>query len=268
MQFAESIRYGGQLIDAEDCDYESYHRLGLLCPECKCPVFLRAKHERLIKGQIVKVKPSFAHFKAIDPKQIAQCENRVSVYSKVDIEKRVVSARNQRLKLLQRWFWEIFINSNNGLKSVADHLTTKEGMYYLEQDPLGVIHEAIEYLALLDTDSITEAISGCLEKTCSEYEFKKHSIGKNTRQRVEYLIGFDKEFHILICTEVLLFLKAKSSFYLLNKTIACAYLVLHLSDTAKKVGLDKEPVSLTLVNLLQVITLIPWFDEFQRLENK
>ncbi|MHC5779698.1 competence protein CoiA family protein [Nostoc sp.] len=100
MRFAASIRYGGQLIEAIDADYEDYKRLALICPECKSGVFLRKKSER--------ASAHFAHFKASDPALVKQCELRVSCYSQEDLERKATQARNQRLRLLQRWFWEVY----------------------------------------------------------------------------------------------------------------------------------------------------------------
>jgi len=47
MKYAAAIFYGGQLLDAADANYGSYKELGLLCPNCKSPVFLQAisKHQ-------------------------------------------------------------------------------------------------------------------------------------------------------------------------------------------------------------------------------
>ena len=102
MQFAESIRYGAQLIDAKDCDYNSYKQLGLLCPECKNPVFLRGEYVKTSSktGVEYRVRPAFAHFRAVDPIQVLACENRVAKYDKKELERRANKARNQRLKLL------------------------------------------------------------------------------------------------------------------------------------------------------------------------
>jgi hypothetical protein len=52
---ASSIRFGGLLVEASDCDYTSFKHLGLLCPICKRSVFLvgakqRATHTRKNKA--------------------------------------------------------------------------------------------------------------------------------------------------------------------------------------------------------------------------
>jgi hypothetical protein len=54
MLLASSIRYGGILVEAPECDYNSFKHLGLLCPICKRSVFLvapkmRPAHNRKIK---------------------------------------------------------------------------------------------------------------------------------------------------------------------------------------------------------------------------
>jgi hypothetical protein len=108
MKLASSIRYGGQLVEAAECDYNSYKHLGLLCPECKDPVYLRAEGKRLQHGKEVSIGACFCHFPGKDPTLIAQCENRVSKYTPKELQRMAAQAKGQRLKLLQRWFWSVF----------------------------------------------------------------------------------------------------------------------------------------------------------------
>lgn len=269
MKLAESIRYGGQLIDASDCDYESYKKLGLLCPECKNPIFLRAKHERVVKNKIALVEPSFCHFKAVDAAQVLRCENRVKNYNAKDIQKRAVSARNQRLKLLQRWFWTIFINSNSGLLATAQTLNEPEGRFFIEEDPLGIIAATLEAIYGIPDYELVEWFKQGIQKHLLEYLERQELLkSQNTKDRLEYLLATDKEFHALICAEVLLFLRSKSSRELFRKVVYCSYLVFFLSPTAKKqMNLLEMKETAVFGNLLTIIMFIPWFDEFQRLQN-
>ena len=99
--------YGGVLIAATDADHDSYKRLGLLCPHCKDAVFLQAPSQRQGEGKIVAIPTHFKHFKAKDPALVKECENRVNKYDAKEIRRSAARARNQRLRLLQRRFWEI-----------------------------------------------------------------------------------------------------------------------------------------------------------------
>lgn len=105
MKFAKSMRYGGELINAMECDYDSYLNLGVVCPECHESLYLRAGGERVSpKGKPYKIGAHWCHRKGT-PEQIAGCELRVNGYTEQDRARIAAQARGQRLKLLQRWFW-------------------------------------------------------------------------------------------------------------------------------------------------------------------
>ena len=87
MRYATAIRYGGQLVDASEVDYESYKNLGLLCPNCKEPVFLQGASRQLTKDKIVEVPAHFKHFAAKDFALIKQCEARVAKYDDQEAHK-------------------------------------------------------------------------------------------------------------------------------------------------------------------------------------
>jgi hypothetical protein len=109
MKHAAAMKYGGELVAAEDCTYDSFKELVPLCPNCKEPVFLRIGGDRLsVKGNEYKIGPHWCHFKGVSAEQVASCENRVSGYTDKDRQRIATKARGQRLKLLQRWFWNVF----------------------------------------------------------------------------------------------------------------------------------------------------------------
>lgn len=109
MKYAKSMKYGGELVSAADCNYTSYLELGLLCPECSEPVYKRAEGDRISPlGKPFKVGAHFCHRKAVSEEQAAMCEQRVNSYTEEEKQRIAAKARGQRLKLLQRWFWEAF----------------------------------------------------------------------------------------------------------------------------------------------------------------
>lgn len=122
MKYAASMRYGGELIAATDADYDSYKHLGLLCPECKEPVFLRAEGTRVRNGKEIPIGAHFCHFQAKDVELAKECENRIGGYTKEEIEKRAAVARGQRLKLMQKWFWEAFCHANDNRDFPVSHI--------------------------------------------------------------------------------------------------------------------------------------------------
>lgn len=107
MKYASSIRYGGQLVEASDCDYDSYRKLGLLCPECKDPVFLRANTTQIRQGKEVLIASHFAHFSGKDPAVVLACESRVKQYGTKELEKRASQSREQRRRLFNRYFYRM-----------------------------------------------------------------------------------------------------------------------------------------------------------------
>ena len=109
MKYASAMKYGGELVNAIECDYDSFKQLVPLCPECKEPVYLRAGGERRSsKGKPYKIGAHWCHFKGVSDEQVASCESRVNGYSEKDKQRIANKARGQRLKLLQRWFWKVW----------------------------------------------------------------------------------------------------------------------------------------------------------------
>lgn len=118
MLTASSIRYGGMLVDAAECNYTSFKHLGLLCPICKRTVFLvreklRPASTRKNKdGSVSAVKEAnvcsyFAHHSDVDRDTINDCELRSS---QITLGQRLAAetiSRNQRQKIMQAHLWKI-----------------------------------------------------------------------------------------------------------------------------------------------------------------
>lgn len=109
MDYATSIRHGGQLIDAEKCDYNDYKDLQLLCPECKEPVHLIKESIRHLIDKDVVIAAHFSHF--CSGARFTDCENRVRQYNQNDIDVRIAQAKNQRLEVFNSHFWQLFLNN-------------------------------------------------------------------------------------------------------------------------------------------------------------
>lgn len=124
MLLASSIRYGGILVEAADCDYTSFKHLGLLCPICKRSVFLvgakqRSTHTRKNKaGELISIREStvssyFAHHPEVDRSTVDDCELRSSKITQIQRQQAELISRNQRRKILQNHFWKICKTSLN-----------------------------------------------------------------------------------------------------------------------------------------------------------
>lgn len=108
MQLASSIRYGGLLVNASDCNYTDYKNLGLVCPNCHESVFLIQEHDRHYKSsKISTVAAHFNHRQEKSAQAIALCELRVKQISAAEIKRRENASRHQRLRLFNRHLWNI-----------------------------------------------------------------------------------------------------------------------------------------------------------------
>lgn len=113
MKYASAIKYGGELVSADECDHSSFKELIPLCPECKEAVFLRAKFTRRGKKVESTVHSHWSHFPGSN--NALACELRVNSLSNSEREKIASKARGQRLKMIERWFtrvWESAIEND------------------------------------------------------------------------------------------------------------------------------------------------------------
>lgn len=103
MKYAKLIKLQGELIPAEDADYQDYFGF-LACNVCNEPVFLRKAHTR---GNI-EIPAAFVHHKAKDD---SSCELRVARYEAKDIEIINRMAHGQRMAKLRISMWKIIKKS-------------------------------------------------------------------------------------------------------------------------------------------------------------
>ena len=111
MQYAASIKYGGLLVNASECDYEAFRNLGLTCPHCHESVFLVQGHERHYKktSKTTEVASHFCHRPDKNQDAIALCELRVRQITSTEIGRRETKSKNQRLQLFNRHLWNILL---------------------------------------------------------------------------------------------------------------------------------------------------------------
>lgn len=99
MKYAKLSSLGGELIKADEADYEHYKGF-LKCPVCDDLVFLRKSHRR---GKRF-VNSAFIHHKASIEASI--CEQRVKTYRTQQIQEIASKARGQRLAKLRVSMWK------------------------------------------------------------------------------------------------------------------------------------------------------------------
>ena len=244
MQYGSSMFFGGQLIDAADADYNSYKDLGLLCPNCKEPIFLQAISQRQMGDTLTQIPAHFKHFKVKAPALVKECESRVRQYDTSEFQRRASQARNQRLKLLQRHFWGIFAGYfeseiNVPMNSVTESLPNTFTMQMGQALSNNFLAQKIEYPKRLLRQFVSALFNNIhLQITWDE---KNSNVGVNpcyTLQqhfRDSVSCKLDRQMQELITGEVLEFLHSKSSRPLVEKlfAVACHDLVHTLADDIK-----------------------------------
>jgi hypothetical protein len=73
MKLACSMRLGGELIAAAECNHEDFQRHKPLCPNCKEPVFLRTGGNRRRGETVYQVESYWSHFATKDPTLARAC---------------------------------------------------------------------------------------------------------------------------------------------------------------------------------------------------
>lgn len=273
MKYAAAMRYGGELVDALECDYSAFKQLVPLCPNCKEPVYLRSGGERVHpkdENKTVLVRPHWCHFKGISQEQVASCESRVNGYSEKDKQRIAAKARGQRLKLLQRWFWNVVLNSATDLSRSSDNqfLMSLSGNILETEDILK------DKYYFIRPDYFFDAYQSWFKKTIQEglgggYIWDLIKISKIYIE--EFCPRIAKDFHNQkISFEVLGFLASNSSRHVYRLLDECIPPALH--STAKAYGFETDEEGYELISseslqgLCFFIFSIPWASEFQRLE--
>lgn len=256
MKHAASIRYGGQLITADEVGYEDYRHMGLICPHCSGPVFLVAAHQRhLGKGATIDIPAQFRHFKASDPVLVQKCVARVAQFDDQEIEKRASVARNQRLKILQRWFWSILINRAETLRLYLEDPETKETRLLSER--------LVQPVRELFLKSREKDFDQALEFLLKPFEDDPEITDTRLKRDLTRLTKIDLRLHSAICKEVLKFLQSRSSRHMFDQAIIGSIgLSCHSASSQKALDNGGDIVQIAYIKLLGLLTVIPWADEF------
>lgn len=282
MKYAAAMRYGGELVNAADCDHQDYRYLGLLCPECKDPVFLKATSTRTQKDKTISVSAHFSHFKSKDPALALQCEQRVQSYTPEELQRRATQARGQRLRLLQRWFWQIIcqqeIITGNGILTIAQCSERLEGAMRdagaTERSRSLLAHQSDRIISLVaGKDLRTNILDDFLGKIESnQYLTLLNSASEFDvlfRKKAEHLHqAVDLKMHRLIVHEVFEFLSASRQHKILQDLTGILFVVLVPKSLSLAVRGMIEPKQAAYVAsaLLETIITTPWAEEFSKLQ--
>lgn len=295
MKVAKAMRYGGELIAAADCDYDDFKKLIPLCPECSEPVYLRAGSDRKSsKGKPYKIPKHWSHFNSVSEEQKAACEARVSSYTEKE-EKAIASkARGQRLKLLQRYFFDIYTasesgeNRNQAFNMVVDQWAKgKKQKRKIKKEIRQVSRMALPpFRKALDSTSINLLTEAFFSKENLEDRKKVlksrfvqagHSPSfvdaKALDDKYGKLFDLDMQMHKRICAEISSFLMAKKQrdllLSLLDLSVSMLTIMAAVSGDTKlrsvggcmlKSNPDKIPEE-SAKDLAAMIVGIPWVVE-------
>jgi hypothetical protein len=221
MKLAKAMRYGGELIDACNCDYSDFKSLIPLCPNCSEPVFLRKDSDRISKlGKEFKIPKHWSHFGSTSEEQKAACEARVSSYTEADRQRIQSQARGQRLKLIQRWFWKIVTRNNappvltlgnheNGERCSWSDIDLMLEQFGVSKERIESLEEIMDYgfqLLLNDLAHLESKIMPAFWKFIDETPQTPHQWA----QLKDQLGALEKTLHSKIVMEVFSFLGSKS----------------------------------------------------------
>lgn len=282
MKYAAAIRYGGQLVEAAEVDYESYKALGLLCPNCKEPVFLQGASRRLTRDKVVQVPCHFKHFAAKDPALVKQCEARVAKYDQSEVQRRATIARNQRLKLLQRWFWTIFSKYSSSevdvhLQWYKQSVSEKNRNAFEEESSFAFIKNVgfLKSIADYFIKNITEDCERYIQYLMQE---RVSGVSADAVQKDIALIrrasSLDLELQRLVVHEILDFLCTSSSRSLLKQLLIISLSILnseiHFKNSPDFTSRFAQKPDNTYKWCSKIFVTrtcaIPWLDEFANLK--
>lgn len=261
MKYATSIKFGGELIHAAECDYGDYKKLGLLCPECKEPVFLRAGSTYKRQEKEILINPHFAHFANSDPILVKNCENRVANYDEQELQRRVAVARGQRLKLLQRWFWQIFKSKlPHSLSTAAANDLPKfnQAIQIIKNTNQELIPELVMIFRTISKEDVERTIRNAINTDINQLRSPRVVL---LHKRLQ---GIDLRMHRAICWEVVQFLKAKSSLCLLEDCLALGIWMSAISPTAQQ-AIDQGDIYIAASGLMTCLIMIFWAEEFAKI---
>lgn len=221
---AKSIYLGGDIVSAQECNYESYLKLGLKCPFCNSAIFLRAASSRVIKGIQKPITAYFAHFPSGTNDNWDCIARAKSVAGRQEIEQIKIEAREQRLKVYNNKLWELMITdlqlTNRKMKEIRKSIGERE----IENKTKIVRIEIVNNLDKLcqEIDHISKSLSSRDASFIKAMSQSPKDAKKMISMSSEYLGQCDRRLHTAICCEVLQFLSTKSGNWVLSKLVALA----------------------------------------------
>lgn len=261
MKYAKLVKLGGELIEAKDADYQDYYGI-LTCPECGEPVFLR---KGFMRGD-TPVGPVFVHHKAIP--EMSACDLRVGKYSQEYVARVAGEARNQRLRILQRYLWKFI------LTSVA--YSRIDGW----QKAIKEIKKVYGYKAMIGFGESVLAqkkeliLSGISRASITSLRDPQVYSGKKIPRIEKFLEQREKDwtFHLKIAKEALsLFLAAPQFLYIRKRVIGLSFYTALQDDVSLlsqlRIGTDEWFKHLAIHFFNSIVTIFVMIDWVELLKS-
>lgn len=268
MDWAKAMKYGGHPVLACDCSYDDHKNLILRCPACGEAVFLVKEHYKHQNAQEIFVPAHFSHHK-LPGEQPKDCEKRVKNISKSDREKLANVARNQRLKDLQKYFWQIYCRRAPILK-IWSMDEIEAGKFDLAEIHISLTHQQkqiawqriVEGIAnSLRASKNTDAILAYLERDIEDFLVNPLNFqGKYAEEVLDLRTKLDLALHKMVCQEAIDFLKTQSGMPILNKLITIAWFAIMKDDRCQPRN-QKEMIVEILKRIIVQVAMIPWYLE-------
>ncbi len=218
----------GLQVGADNCDYDSAKRLGIICPFCKEAVFLRRGNYHERSGRPVIVPNSFAHYGS-DDLVAKQCELRAKRQEGIEYLDRLrAESKRQRLKLYNDHLWEMIAADRNisrqqllqqrkwfGMKAITAFSKTVCRCWQKHQPSganYGIIAEAVKAI------STGEALD----------LYRSPLVKEETQLQSIWMNNIDQALHLMICCEISDFLGTRTAGYALEKICAACLLLLRM----------------------------------------
>lgn len=206
--------FGGEIVTAEECNYQTSRELGLICPFCNSAVFIRSESVRQVGGKLVMIRPYFAHYPSGTPDNW-DCEKRSrSKQGREEIERLKITARHQRLRLYNAHLWDMIASDRDISHQSLNRVRSTFGERWCEHQSLLVRREWG-----LSITSVYTYIDDVMMEIQDSADKKKRVVAGAAREKhehspeehAEYLMVCDRRVHRAICYEIADFLSTNSS---------------------------------------------------------
>lgn len=219
---AKSMYFGGDIVSAKECNYNSYAELGLKCPFCNSAVFLRTASHRVINSVEKPISAYFAHYPSGSDDNW-DCEARAkTIGGDREIGQIKIEAKKQRLKIYNAKLWEI-LAVNIGISRQHMQIIRKQvGDRKIEKVTKAIQIEIAKSLDKLchEMDEMSQWISSRDPRYLKMISKLEHDVQAVFLQNSEYLSQCNQRLHTAICREVLEFLGTNSGKWALSKLAA------------------------------------------------